>query len=145
MKSLYHPKETDFDEITAVWEASVRATHTFLTEEDIAFFKPLIRNEYLKHVDLTCIKDEAGNIAGFMGISGSHLEMLFIDPKKRSMGIGKKLTMHGIENLGVRFVDVNEQNPQAVGFYLHLGFKVISRDELDSSGKPFPILHMGII
>jgi putative acetyltransferase len=33
------------DELTdliAVWEASVRATHAFLTDDDIAFFRPLV-------------------------------------------------------------------------------------------------------
>ena len=39
-------------------------------------------------------------------------------------------------------VDVNEQNEKALQFYLHLGFQVISRDETDSMGKPFPILHL---
>jgi putative acetyltransferase len=34
----------DFDEITTVWEASVRATHHFLSEGDILFFRPLIRD-----------------------------------------------------------------------------------------------------
>ena len=29
-------------DLFAVWEASVRATHTFLAEEDIAFFRPLV-------------------------------------------------------------------------------------------------------
>ena len=39
-------------------------------------------------------------------------------------------------------VDVNEQNEKALQFYLHLGFQVIGRDETDSMGKPFPILHL---
>ena len=144
MKELYYPGEKDFDEITVLWEASVRATHTFLSEEDITFFKPLIRNEYLKNVDLICTKDKNGNISGFMGISGSHLEMLFINPASRGSGIGKALLTHAIQNLGVQFVDVNEQNEQAVGFYFHMGFELISRDELDGTGKPYPILHLAI-
>lgn len=142
MKKLYCPKEEDFDEIIAIWEASVRETHTFLSENDIAFFKPLIRNEYLKQVNLLCTKDNNGQISGFMGVNGSHLEMLFIDPKHRGHGIGKDLLIHGINNLGVHSVDVNEQNEQAVGFYFHMGFEVVSRDELDGTGKPFPILHL---
>lgn len=144
MKELYCPQENDFDEITALWEASVRATHTFLSEEDISFFKPLIRNEYLQQVNLICTKDKSGNISGFMGISGQHLEMLFINPAARGAGIGKALVLHAIQNLGVRFVDVNEQNEQAVGFYYHMGFELVSRDELDGTGKPFPILHLAI-
>ena len=31
---------------------------------------------------------------------------------------------------------------QAYKFYLHMGYEVIGRDELDPSGKPFPILHL---
>jgi putative acetyltransferase len=39
-------------------------------------------------------------------------------------------------------VDVNEQNPQGVGFYRHMGFEQVGRSELDGQGNPFPLLHM---
>ncbi|OAT53609.1 histone acetyltransferase [Providencia heimbachae ATCC 35613] len=39
-------------------------------------------------------------------------------------------------------IDVNEQNPQAVGFYQHMGFSQYRRSELDGQGNPFPVLHM---
>lgn len=142
MKELYYPTEKDFDAITEVWEESVRATHTFLSEEDISFFKPLIKNNYLKEVNLMAVKDGNDKIIAFMGTSGLHLEMLFIHPNQRGSGIGKYLTMYAIRELGVTSVDVNEQNEQAVGFYFHMGFEVISRDERDGMGKPFPILHL---
>lgn len=35
----------DYDELIQLWEASVRSTHHFLTEDDIQYYKPLIRNE----------------------------------------------------------------------------------------------------
>ena len=35
----------EYAEIVEVWEVSVRATHDFLSEDDIQFFKPLILNE----------------------------------------------------------------------------------------------------
>ena len=47
-----------------------------------------------------------------------------------------------VKTLGVNSDDVNEQNEQAVGFYLHQGFHVISRDATDSTGKPYSVLHM---
>ncbi|WP_185748217.1 hypothetical protein [Metaclostridioides mangenotii] len=50
--------------------------------------------------------------------------------------------LYAINKLNARFVDVNEQNPLAVGFYKHLGFKEFDRSELDESNNPFPILHM---
>jgi putative acetyltransferase len=47
----------EYKEVVEVWEASVRATHHFLKEEDIAYFKPLILNTYLDAVDLRCVRD----------------------------------------------------------------------------------------
>lgn len=38
--------------------------------------------------------------------------------------------------------DVNEQNEQAIGFYIYKGFSVAGRSELDGTGKPYPILHL---
>ncbi|WP_268123542.1 GNAT family N-acetyltransferase [Roseivirga pacifica] len=134
--------KNDYAEIVEVWEASVRATHTFLTEDDITYFKPLILNQYLDTVTLRCLKDENGNILGFIGVSDNSLEMLFLSPKYRGMGLGKHLLKLATEEFGVTKVDVNEQNPEACGFYKHFGFSVIGRSDLDGSGKPYPILHM---
>ena len=39
--SPVHPE--DFPRVVDVWEASVRATHHFVTAADIQFFKPLVR------------------------------------------------------------------------------------------------------
>lgn len=133
---------SDFVEIVEVWEASVRATHHFLPESDILYFKPLILNEYLKAVHLECIRSLEGAIVGFMGVHEDSLEMLFIHPNARGQGLGKEFVTHAIKDLSVKRVDVNEQNPQAVGFYQHMGFHVISRSETDGMGKPYPILHM---
>ena len=124
------------------WEASVRATHHFLKEEDILYFRPLILNSYLDAVALRSAKDNQGKILGFLGVSENNLEMLFIHPDKSGMGIGSKLLDYAIEELQVQKVDVNEQNEQALGFYLKKGFEVIGRSALDGSGKPYPILHM---
>lgn len=133
---------TDYPEVVDVWEASVRATHHFLPEADILYFKPLILNEYLKAVHLTCVKDESGRILGFMGVHEDSLEMLFLHPDARGKGIGKFLVLHAVNELKVKKVDVNEQNPQAVEFYEHIGFEIVNRSELDGLGKPYPILHM---
>lgn len=68
--------------------------------------------------------------------------MLFIHPNFRGKGIGKTLLGYAIDSLKVTKVDVNEQNEQAVGFYKHFGFETTYRSELDTSGKPYPTLHM---
>ena len=136
--------EFEYKNVVEVWEASVRATHHFLKEADINYFKPLILNTYLAAVELRCFRDEHRKILGFIGVSGGNLEMLFIHPEHRGKSIGKTLLEYAINSLNVNQVDVNEQNEQAVGFYKHCGFEIIGRSELDATGKPYPILHMEI-
>ena len=51
--------------------------------------------------------------------------MLFVENESRGMGIGKKLLNFAIDSLGLRKVDVNEQNTQALGFYEYKGFKIV--------------------
>lgn len=131
-----------YAELLDVWENSVRATHDFITEEDIAFFKPIIIEQAFPAVTLRCVKDVNGSILGFVGVHDSKVEMLFILNEARGKGIGRLLLQYAIDQLDATKVDVNEQNPQAVGFYQYMGFKVASRSPLDDMRKPFPILHM---
>lgn len=133
-----------YAELLNVWENSVRATHDFLTAEDIAFFKPIILQQAFPAVTLKCVKDNAGSIIGFVGVHQAKVEMLFVLDTARGTGVGKSLLQYAITHLAATQVDVNEQNPQAVGFYLHMGFKQVSRSPVDDMGKPFPILHMSL-
>ena len=132
----------NYAEMLHVWEDSVRATYDFITEEDIAFFKPIIIEQAFPAVTLRCVKNEKGAILGFLGVHDSKVEMLFILNESRGQGIGKVLLQYAITKLGATKVDVNEQNPEAVEFYKHMGFNIASRSPLDDMGKPFPILHM---
>ena len=140
--TFFRPAATDFDALTALWEASVRATHHFLDEAYIRYLKPLIRNEYLKSVELYGLRGNDGAIVAFMGVSERKIEMLFVDPAFREMGLGRHFVEYAIDRLHVTRVDVNEQNEQAAGFYARLGFRYVSRSETDGSGRPYPILHL---
>jgi putative acetyltransferase len=132
----------DFPQVLEVWEASVRATHDFISEADIQFFKPLVRDVLPQMPVLTCVRDQQSQVVGFLGLEADKIEMLFIDPQWRGKGIGRSLLRQAIEVHGARTLDVNEQNAQAVGFYLKMGFEVVGRSEMDGTGKPFPLLHM---
>ncbi len=129
------------NEIADVWEAYVRSSHHFLTENDIAFYKPLVINRYLPAVELYVMR-ENGKIVAFIGLAGDNIEMLFVRPDKQGKGYGTALVDYAVKSKGIRKVDVNEQNEAALYFYLAKGFTVTARDETDAQGKAFPILHM---
>ena len=49
---------------------------------------------------------------------------------------------YAMQHLNADELDVNEQNPQALGFYFKQGFEVIGRSEVDGMGQHYPLLHM---
>ena len=135
-----HPSH--FERLVTVWESSVRATHHFLQESDIAALRPLLLNAYLPNLKVMIARDEAGVIHGFLGVDENPNEMLFVDDASRGKGVGKLLLNYAIAHFGANEVDVNEQNPQGVAFYQHMGFVEVGRSERDGQGNAFPLLHM---
>ena len=129
------------EQLVAVWERSVRATHAFLSEEEVADIKPFVP-QALAGVGVLVVAEKDGAPVGFMGVQDGRLEMLFLDPGARGQGLGRTLLAYGIESLGVSELTVNEQNPQAVGFYEHMGFSTYQRTETDEEGRPYPLLYM---
>lgn len=134
--------QNDYQTLVDIWERSVRATHEFLSEEDVVNIRESLIPTYFKAVNLYVIYDE-DVITGFIGLSEHNIEMLFIEPKCMGRGLGTRL-IEFAKSLGADSVDVNEQNPQALGFYQAKGFHVVSRDEFDSDGRHFPILHLSL-
>lgn len=129
------------DNLTAVWESSVKATHGFLNENDIIALHPFVEAA-IREIEHLIVAYENQGPVGFMGISKDKLEMLFLDPVCIGKGIGKRLITKAILEYGVSYVDVNEQNPNAEKFYKHFGFTVFERKEVDEMGNPFPVLKM---
>jgi putative acetyltransferase len=134
---------TDREVLMDVWLRSVRATHTFVSEEDIQAMIPQVR-DYLasSEHDFWVLCDDAGAITGFMGMSGSKMESLFLAPEFQRRGAGRRLVRHAQALYGELTVDVNEQNLAARGFYEACGFVVEGRSELDDQGRPYPLLRM---
>ena len=128
--------------LVEVWEKSVRETHLFLPENEILNIKEKFLPDALKNISHLVIAQDNDKPVAFMGIDRQKLEMLFVSPEKRCKGIGKKLVEYGIKNFSIEELTVNEQNPQAKGFYEHLGFKVYKKSETDEQGNPYPILYM---
>lgn len=133
----------DIDQLIIIWHRSVEATHKFLTAADIAMLEPEVqaglrqREVWVAEVD--------GVLAGFMAMNDNMIEALFIDPTYMGRKLGTGFIDHARKLRGCDMelrVDVNEDNPGALAFYLARGFRQMGRSETDSSGRPWPLLHL---
>ena len=128
-------------ELTALWRCSVIQTHTFLIDQDIDEIEKDVP-QALKDVEYLIVAKQGSEYLGFMGIDNQRIEMLFLAPHHIGKGIGRKLVEYGIKKHQIAEVTVNEQNPNAVGFYEHIGFNTYKRTDFDEQGRPFPLLYM---
>ena len=69
---------------------------------------------------------------GFIGTHQDRIEKLFIGSNEYGQGIDKQLLEYVL----------NEQNPQAIGFYQYMDCVVVKHIETDGESDPYPILTM---
>src|SRR6266567_302059 len=71
MKDIWHirlARAADYDTLVELWERSVRATHDFLTEDDIGALRPLVREALSDDaLELWVLTERADVPVGFMG------------------------------------------------------------------------------
>lgn len=132
--------EAEYPRLLEIWRSAVEATHHFLAPSDVEYYATRVP-VYFPEVDLT-VAEVDGVVAGFSGIAEGKLEMLFVHDDFRGRGVGSALLRAALNRFPGLTLDVNEQNPQAVGFYLHHGFEVVGRQETDSDARPFPLLEL---
>lgn len=125
-----------------IWEDSVKATHLFLSSSEIKSIKKYVSQALLEVDHLLIIKDKKQKIIAFAGVENQRLEMLFIKNSERGKCYGKQLLNHVIKKYQINELTVNEQNPQAVAFYKHMGFNTYRKTEIDEQGNPYPLLYM---
>ena len=70
-----------------VWERSVRATHAFLSAQEILAIREFVP-QAPSGVEKLVVALEGGVLLGFMGAQAGRLEMLFLAPEARGRGLG---------------------------------------------------------
>lgn len=136
--------DTYKDQVLAIWEKSVLATHDFLKQDDFIEIKALVHSIDFNDFQVFCLLNE-NRVLGFIGVAEKKVEMLFIDPAYIGQGLGKKLLNFAILELNANLVDVNEQNTNAFKFYQKFGFEIFERTDRDEQGREYPLLRMRLI
>jgi putative acetyltransferase len=134
----------DWPLLVTLWERSVRATHHFVSEAEIAGYRPLVAGMFAAgSLEVWVATGDSDVPIGFLGLSAHAIGALFLDPACRRRGIGRQLIAHAQRCIaGALEVDVNEENVDALAFYQALGFEVVGRSPLDDTGRPHPVLHL---
>lgn len=143
MISIRPSRADDVEALYAIWEAAVKATHDFLSPEDFTYFSDLVRTQYLPAASFWCAVDgEDDKPLGFLGMTETKVDALFVAPERHGQGLGRLLLDHARTQAAPLTLDVNEQNAGAVAFYRRMGFREIGRSQTDDAGRPYPLLHM---
>lgn len=145
MVQIRPSKQDDRPFLFEIWRSAVRATHHFLTEPDFQAIAVMVAENYLANTQVWVAVDAQDRPLGFMGMSGAHIDSLFIHPKQRGRGLGTMMLDHARQISSDLTVDVNEQNEQAVGFYRRVGFIETGRSDRDDEGRAYPLLHMKLL
>ena len=132
----------DYPVLVELWENSVRASHAFLSEQDLLEIKKELP-DYFPQVTLK-LWYEYDQLIGFSGTSDYSLEMLFLAPQHRQKGLGSQIIKQLIQKDGVYSVDVNSQNESGLHFYLKQGFTITGESPIDGHGRAYPLTHLSL-
>ncbi|TEY03193.1 GNAT family N-acetyltransferase [Campylobacter sp. US33a] len=110
-----------------LWEQSVRASHHFLTEEDISKIKQYLNgDEAFIRIEFLFIY-ENNEFVGFLGFCQTSIQMLFIHPNFFRKNYGTSLVNFAITHFELDKIEVNLDNEKALKFYEKLGFQIYDR------------------
>ena len=123
-------QETDIDRVMALWLDTNLKTHDFVPAEYWrSNFEPV--KEMLPQAEVY-VSESAGEIQGFVGLSGEYIEGIFVVDEMQSQGIGRRLLDHMKATKDTLYLSVYQKNTRAIRFYHREGF-VIQREGLDES------------
>jgi ribosomal protein S18 acetylase RimI-like enzyme len=86
-----------------------------------------------------------GQIVGFVGIDGTYLSWLYVDPAYYGQGIGRRLLRFGIQCIGPHaWTVVLAGNSRARRLYESEGFHVVDTYESTNAGYPCTCMLMAL-
>lgn len=127
---------TDLNALSDIWFDASRSAHAFVGDKRLREQRKLIETQYLPNAE-TWVAVQREQPVGFISLLDTFIGGLFVAPNHQGHGIGRLLIAHALELKGELSLEVYTQNVQALTFYTALGFKELSRRDLDDDGRPF--------
>lgn len=131
-------KGQDLEQVMEIWLEMNKEAHAFINseywEENYAMVKGLL-GEAEKHGITLFVEVKEEEIRGFIGLSGSQIEGLFVKKGFWSQGIGQALMNEAKAHSNELTLHVYEKNERALAFYKKEGFTVQSRQQDEMTGE----------
>ena len=140
MFTIRRAASDDRDRLIDIWWRSALATHRFLSTPELEALLPEVRDLKLETLQTWMLCAPDSDAVGFLVMNGREVDALFIAPQWLRRGGGTRLLRHARQIAGPLTVEVNEQNIDAVEFYLAQGFEIVRRTPTDRAGRPYPLL-----
>ena len=123
-------QKADVDRVMDLWLDTNLKAHNFV---HAAYwrsnFEPV--KEMLPQAEVY-VYESAGEIQGFVGLTGEYIEGIFVSGEMQSQGIGKRLLDHMKAIKDTLHLSVYQKNTRAIRFYQREGF-VIQHEGWDES------------
>ncbi|MDR7125126.1 GNAT family N-acetyltransferase [Pseudotabrizicola sp. 4114] len=127
---------TDVRALSGLWLDASLVAHGFLGVGLLHAQQRLIEETYLPMAETWVA--EAGTVpVGFVSLLDRFIGGIFVAPDQQGRGIGRALISHALARKGALTLEVYTRNTQATRFYAGLGFREVSRREVDDNGLPF--------
>lgn len=128
-------QQGDLERVAEIWlEANIQA-HNFISgrywEGQLEMVKVM-----LPQAELFVAQGGDGEIQGFIGLNGDHVEGLFVRPPFQSRGLGRELLDRAKTARGRLTLNVYQKNERAAAFYRREGFRVREEGMDASTGEP---------
>ncbi|ASV86514.1 GNAT family N-acetyltransferase [Ochrobactrum quorumnocens] len=131
----------DKETLSSIWYRASLEAHAFLGSDLLRDQQKLIEDVYLEKAE-TWVAIIDNKPVGFIGLLGSFIGGLFVNPAAQGHGIGRRLIAYALAMKGELSLEVYVNNERAYRFYKQLGFQEISRRAEDDNGFPFANIEM---
>ena len=123
----------DLDAVAALWlEANLQA-HAFIPASYWRGNYAPVR-EQLARAEVY-VREEAGEILGFLGLQGTEVAGLFVRDTARGRGIGRELLDFAKARRERLTLRVYGRNPRALAFYRREDFRCVRREADPATGE----------